>query len=904
MRTRRRIFVYLLAVLAAAAAWPQGHGSPSGTLTGTVLGQRQTDDGQALLLSVPAAVDGASVTSVRIGLARKAARQATARSLPPGWSLAVDKRALVLTGPAAAPGQKLAFSLGLEGPVDAQRVAVTLSGEDGELAAGEVPLVTWPEVGQPLDPNQAATFPPVVSLDGPVTFTGKPDLPPGSWTVGGYEVEEDENGTLTVYATPVWEPEISLKVSYKDLWAETLVDGTLEDVEVVPGGDPTDPPRLDDCSPKVLTGGTLCVCGYFPTWESRTSLTLNGIPLGFPKTSSDWILTFDLPDIPPGEFVVAGPESAGFPAGSSASGVHIAVSGDIDRERLLRGDSTPLRLWLEGTTEPTTLRLWNSTPGVVSLAGGEDQQVTTSGGSPNQVEETVHAVSVGDFVISYELAGHWCPCAEVIAEQAVTALGADTTVAATTTGGGSTTARPCARSTEACDRLRRLAETATRLARSARAEADRLEANRRWTESDADWLRETSRRTDDYIEVLRRQAGEWRELAANARASAERNRERDKTYPGTGWDYWAKSADQDAARRQANAERLEAEIARLEKDVSGDLERADQLEEAIRAADRAATAAEAEAAKARAAYEACLAKLRSECPASETGTILYEGPVTVTEAGEDPRDVDPSDPEAKICGPDVTDHVLRVLDRMIDDYNAATDAKKAEACENLTTLQRDSNGTMIAEYAWDIYALSPAIAPTGGAVEGEKYWYEGVSDICARPRYPCGPTVVFLGQCIHAQVVNYVQWGAMMRLCGDETTGDFMHWARATAGGLSNWEWKTAHYESQLRMSEMGSEYVGHRRSHDADRDFQREPEFWTPDKLRGMRQDMLEESLGSNVAGNADWAARDARRCAMICRLTSEQAKKIDKFTWGYNWLGLREDSPTQTGIVPRGNR
>ena len=112
------------------------------------------------------------------------------------------------------------------------------------------------------------------------------------------------------------------------------------------------------------------------------------------------------------DFTVVGPESAGYPAGSTASGIHIAVGGEIDRDKLMRGDSTPLKLWLEGTEEPMTLHLWNATPAIVTLDGGNDQMVTTSGGSPNQLERTVHAhlrrsacchVEVGTATLDHDL---------------------------------------------------------------------------------------------------------------------------------------------------------------------------------------------------------------------------------------------------------------------------------------------------------------------------------------------------------------------------------------------------------------------------------------------------------------------------------------------------------------------
>ena len=102
------------------------------------------------------------------------------------------------------------------------------------------------------------------------------------------------------------------------------------------------------------------------------------------------------------------------------TGLHIAVGASIDSSVLRRRQSTPLRLWIEGTTKPVTMRVWNETPEIVSLNPSNDQEVTTSGGSPNDVSRRVDAVSVGDFVLNYELTIGSCPCAEQLGDQAGT----------------------------------------------------------------------------------------------------------------------------------------------------------------------------------------------------------------------------------------------------------------------------------------------------------------------------------------------------------------------------------------------------------------------------------------------------------------------------------------------------
>ena len=91
------------------------------------------------------------------------------------------------------------------------------------------------------------------------------------------------------------------------------------------------------------------------------------------------------------------------------------MGGSIDRERLLRGESTPLALWVEGTEEVVELRLTNTTPAIISLQGGESQVVATSGGADNRVEGTVQGLQPGPFNLLYELSADPCPCAEAAA---------------------------------------------------------------------------------------------------------------------------------------------------------------------------------------------------------------------------------------------------------------------------------------------------------------------------------------------------------------------------------------------------------------------------------------------------------------------------------------------------------
>ena len=71
-----------------------------------------------------------------------------------------------------------------------------------------------------------------------------------------------------------------------------------------------------------------------------------------------------------------------------------------------------MRLAVEGTERPVSVRLTNATPEVISLEGGDEQVVTTSGGADNRVVRTVRAVGRGDFDLRWELDLPSCPCGE------------------------------------------------------------------------------------------------------------------------------------------------------------------------------------------------------------------------------------------------------------------------------------------------------------------------------------------------------------------------------------------------------------------------------------------------------------------------------------------------------------
>jgi hypothetical protein len=151
----------------------------------------------------------------------------------------------------------------------------------------------------------------------------------------------------------------------------------------------------------------------------------------------------------------------------------------------------------------------------------------------------------------------------------------------------------------------------------------------------------------------------------------------------------------------------------------------------------------------------------------------------------------PPAPGEAICGPIVTDKVFATLAKMTRDFNAMPGAK-VSACHNLY-------GLTTFEDSWDIMGLDPGTSPGASEEPGLRGdpdrarragppqaswnkdkgewrrtdggtfspWFTGSSKYCAipRPDDACAATVQFMGTCQHAQVVNYVMWGRVNKLC-------------------------------------------------------------------------------------------------------------------------------------------
>ena len=213
---------------------------------------------------------------------------------------------------------------------------------------------------------------------------------------------------------------------------------------------------------------------------------------------------------------------------------------------------------------------------------------------------------------------------------------------------------------------------------------------------------------------------------------------------------------------------------------------------------------------------------------------------------------------AKACGPDVTDYVMAV--QMIQDtYNNSWNAaERSRRCGTLYGLGFNA--------AWDLQGFTPS--------DGEKYmpqifFQRAAPNACAIPRDPCGATVVFLGYCVNAQVVNYVQWGVMNELCDTQERGIAAQAVRSAFNSNST---------GQSIMRELGGDFVR------------------TKGDL-GFKKDILKRVMDRRIREEEnDWYGMDGTDCPLVCD-QSLAAPWLENFSWGFQW------GPEDVPITARGS-
>jgi hypothetical protein len=172
------------------------------------------------------------------------------------------------------------------------------------------------------------------------------------------------------------------------------------------------------------------------------------------------------------------------------------------------------------------------------------------------------------------------------------------------------------------------------------------------------------------------------------------------------------------------------------------------------------------------------------------------GPTTPPPSNAPPINPTGTEPpqEASCCGPDVTDNVLGGMLVLLRDFFSWS---KEDQDEHLSWL----TNPLYFQNAWDIDPLKP-VNPKDPNPTGYELTLKPFEGICMNPKDPCYPSVVFLNNCHHPQVVNYVMWGVLSKLgaaAGDSgytsTTYSTLHYGRS--GGIGD-------YQDQVAMAEVG----------------------------------------------------------------------------------------------------
>lgn len=214
---------------------------------------------------------------------------------------------------------------------------------------------------------------------------------------------------------------------------------------------------------------------------------------------------------------------------------------------------------------------------------------------------------------------------------------------------------------------------------------------------------------------------------------------------------------------------------------------------------------------------------------------------------------------AKACGPDVTDYVMAVMQMIQDTYNKSWNAaERSRRCGTLYGLGFNA--------AWDLQGFTPS---DGESYMPQIFFQRAAPNACAIPRDPCGATVVFLGYCVNAQVVNYVQWGVMNELCDTQERGIIAQGIRSVFNSNST---------GQKIMWELGTDFVR------------------TKEDL-AFKKDLLRRVLDRRVREEEnDWYGMDGTDCPLVCdqKLATPW---LENFSWGFQW------GPEDVPITKRGS-
>jgi hypothetical protein len=392
-------------IVAGAALGAQEDSPPPVALASRVL----PDTSRSLLVLVQP--PSTAVDELRVELPGGMARTAVLLSGPAGWTLARDGSAVRLAG--VAIGESFRLRIVLFDVTDLPPVRVRLRSRGREVLNQRLSVDRLPPLETPGPPAGRLAFPTVLMPGEEIEATvldAARTPEDGQWLIAGVPAAVPAAGRLRVRLPRDLAPGSPLRITYFDVWGERLVEALAADDTVITETAPVEAPRITGCARYGFVGESICVCGSFPqsAWQG---LRIDGKPAAI-VAASRHVVQVGLSSIAPGAHTITGDPAVGFPASDAVSMIALRLVGSLDSAALLRGQSTTMRLGVEGTVDPTLLTVTNRTPRVVSIPGGNRQDVQTSGGTPNTVERRVDATGKGSFAIDYRLDGPPCPCQE------------------------------------------------------------------------------------------------------------------------------------------------------------------------------------------------------------------------------------------------------------------------------------------------------------------------------------------------------------------------------------------------------------------------------------------------------------------------------------------------------------
>ena len=379
------------------------------TITTVTVASRVSADGSRSL-QVGIQQLSTQADEVRIELPGNTAKTAVLLSGPRDWKMTVDGGAVRISGaPASTP---LRFRLALFDARELKEAKVRVRGNGKNVldkSYKAVELLPLHAIGSSSD---VLDFPTVVSpgetIDVSVLDPGRTPAD-GQWIVAGVVATPTASGRLSVRLPEDLQPGSPIRVSFFDAWGERIVDALSVDETVVSEQASGPNPRITGCASAGFIGRSICVCGDFPP-ASRNAIRLDGQPATVVSASRHVVHVLLPPTLVPGPHTISGDPSAGFSPTDRASIVALRLQGSLDKKRLNKGQSTTLHLAVQGTDQPMVLTVTNKTPGIITIPGGNYQELATSGGALNNVERRVTGVSIGNFEIDYRLEGALCPC--------------------------------------------------------------------------------------------------------------------------------------------------------------------------------------------------------------------------------------------------------------------------------------------------------------------------------------------------------------------------------------------------------------------------------------------------------------------------------------------------------------